>query len=33
MKRKDKLLKIGEYEYTENELYENKDVVAIEFQP
>ena len=25
MKRKDKLLKIGEYEYTENELYENDD--------
>ena len=25
MKRKDKLFKIGEYEYTENELYENED--------
>ncbi len=32
MKRKDKLLKIREYEYTENELYENKDVVALQFQ-
>ena len=25
MKRKDKLFKVGEYEYTENELYENED--------
>jgi hypothetical protein len=33
MKRKDKFLKIGEYEYTENELYENEDMVEIEFQP